>query len=171
MCRYTTTDIIYSQCRLTAQHKIVKRLHQRCEASPKPGPRCKKSTHDPALGTHLPSNRNAPCKFCRDSGTSVGQERFEDVSCIICFVYLKSSDCTNSMTFMVKQPAWKDTQRAIMGYNRYHAMHGPCRSLLVSISLSAQQILNDLRALKNTAFTSQWPEFTFLVASKLAQSS
>ncbi|KAH9871224.1 hypothetical protein IAQ61_005403, partial [Plenodomus lingam] len=78
MCRYTTADIIYSQCRLPAQHKIVKRLHKRCEASPKPGPRCKESVFDPSLGTHLPSNRNAPCRYCRDSGISVGQERYED---------------------------------------------------------------------------------------------
>lgn len=137
MCRYTTADIIYSQCRLPAQHKIVKRLHRRCEASPKPGPRCANSTYDPALGTHIPSNRNAPCRYCRDSGTSVGQERFEDGSCIICFL---SSDCANSMTLMVKQPAWKDIQRVIMGCIPCHAWF--CRCLLASISLSAQQILN-----------------------------
>jgi hypothetical protein len=67
-----TAEIIYTQCQRPAQHEIVKRLHQRCSASPKPGPRYAESTYDSALGSHLPSNRNAPCKFCRDSGASIG---------------------------------------------------------------------------------------------------
>jgi hypothetical protein len=92
MCRYTTADIIFVQCQRPTKHRIAKRLYKRCQASPKPGPRCENATYDSALGTHLPSTRNAPCKFCRDSGVSVGGARYKDVSCTQS-AYNKSTDC------------------------------------------------------------------------------
>ncbi|EDU43472.1 hypothetical protein PTRG_10422 [Pyrenophora tritici-repentis Pt-1C-BFP] len=75
------------------------------------------------------------------------------------------------MTFMVKQPAWRDTQRPMVGYDGYHVIHGPWSYLTAGISPRAQQILNALKALKNTAFTSHSPGLTFLIATKLAPSS
>lgn len=80
MCQYTTAEIVHDECTRNPPHKIVKRLFRRCPNRPKPGPRCDNPALDPSLGTHLPSHRRGPCKFCRDSGASVGADLYEDVS-------------------------------------------------------------------------------------------
>lgn len=79
MCKYTTAEIIHDECARNPHHKVVKRLFKRCPNRPKPGPRCDNPTLDRSLGVHFPSHRMGPCKFCRDSGASVGAERYQDV--------------------------------------------------------------------------------------------